>query len=136
MIYLSHNIYPPHTDGDSVANHTTNLAQSADSTDTQMDALFTALANPRRRFLIRTAHNADTAVTLEALIADLVAWETDHADTEQTVDRDEVALSLHHIHIPKLVAADLITHDEAEGTIASTMRTAEGRAHLRPVPNN
>lgn len=56
-------------------------------------------------------------VSLDRLSALVAASETDGREPSDD-ELEEVRITLHHIHLPKLAAADAITYDPGDGAIA------------------
>ena len=83
-----------------------------------VDELLTALAHPRRRFVLYCLLERDSASVTE--LSDAVAgWE--HADvTVPTTDeaRDRVRTLLVHQHLPVLAESGLVAYDAERGTVA------------------
>jgi len=81
--------------------------------------VFSGLAHPRRRYLLY-ALQQDTSWTLEDLIVQIAAWESEAADTQPPDDLVEaVHISLYHTHIPKLVDDDVVEFDETSGRVTT-----------------
>ncbi|QZP39557.1 DUF7344 domain-containing protein [Halobaculum magnesiiphilum] len=90
---------------------------SIDPAILELDHVFSALSNPRRRYVMYAlAENSEWI--LDALATKLAAWEEDV--DEATVDanrRDRVYVSLYHTHVPKLVDEDIVAFDSETETI-------------------
>lgn len=89
---------------------------SDSSTHHRTDALaqrtvFSLLSNDARRRAVAYLAKRDAPVTLNDL-ADVVASpdETER-DSEPAAARERVAVALHHVHLPKLDAADVVDYD-------------------------
>ena len=97
----------------------------------EMEYVFEALAQPRRRYLVYSLLTS-TEWTLQELATKLVAWEQDIAEEAVSdIDRDEMFASLYHAHIPKLVDLDVIKYrDGGEGIIVPTEHTVQVLAAL------
>lgn len=76
-----------------------------DLNDPALDPSLRMLADHRRRIVLQQLRAASGPVEVEALI-DAVLAATDGA-----THRDHVAVSLHHVHLPKLAGEDLVDHD-------------------------
>jgi len=80
------------------------------------DVLFQALATTmRRRMLWYVLANAET--TTDELADVLAGWESTTAGVVGPSEREEIRIELHHVHLPLLVAADLIEYDSEAETI-------------------
>lgn len=111
------------------------MAQSTNSPDDLLvrvpaslcsDDVLAALADPVRRLLLEHLQRLETPERLTA-VTRLLAVETDHSG-EEAVERLHV--HLHHVHVPKLADAELVSHDgqtdmmeltEAGQTVAETL---------------
>lgn len=81
--------------------------------------MYQALGHPRRRYLCYTLLE-DTEWSMTELATKIAAWESDVPDHAVTEDqREEVYVSLYHVHVPKLVDEGVIAFDEATGTITA-----------------
>lgn len=90
----------------------------------ELEYLFEALAHPRRRYLLYSLLSS-TRWTLQELATKLVAWEQDISeDAVADFDRDEMFVSLHHAHVPKLVEHDIIEYQNGEQGIITADRNA------------
>lgn len=82
--------------------------------------IFPLLANDRRRNALHYLSRRVGAVSLGELAEQLAVWEDD-----PTYDHYErILTSLHHDHLPKLVAGDLVTYD-ADGETVSGCDTMD-----------
>ena len=97
------------------------------------DGLFDILGHARRRHMMRVVKEHES-VTL-ADVADEVSIEESHRSIER-IDPEsitEVYLSLYHVHVPKLVAADLIGYDEERDLLSLTDRGRGVSLHVDAV---
>ena len=87
--------------------------------DLSLDQAFSLLASDERRALLTSLLEANRGMFVEELV-DSVATRMDSADEES--DQQALAISLHHVHLPKLAEADVIEwdreHDHVEPTAA------------------
>lgn len=95
-----------------------------------LDAIFTALAEERRRLVVRCLQEHDTLTLAD--LAELVAEKEtgeDIATLSGTVVRD-VYLSLYHHHVPPLEDAEIARYDQEQDVVAKTdeLTTALDRA--------
>lgn len=85
----------------------------------QIEPVYEVLGHSRRRYLCYTLFK-DTEWSLSDLAMKIAAWENnvpEHAVTED--QREEVYVTLYHVHVPKLVDECVITFDEAIETITT-----------------
>jgi hypothetical protein len=80
------------------------------------DAVLEGLADERRRIVLGVLEGRDEPIDRRTLAREV-------ADTESRVDStpdsvDEVVVSLHHLHLPKLDAVGLLEYDADAGTVA------------------
>lgn len=92
------------------------------------DTAFTLLANSRRRYLLYHFLENDWA-TVEALSRRIAAWEADVQVQEiDDDDREWVAVSLVHNHLPRLADHDVLEYDPRNGDVV----TSSGFERIRP----
>ncbi|WP_435348337.1 DUF7344 domain-containing protein [Haloarchaeobius sp. HRN-SO-5] len=81
----------------------------------QLDRLFDALGDPRRRQLCAYMHTADRSVFgVDELVDELLRRVETRADTP---DRTQLEVRLHHAHVPKLTEAGLVEYDSRQGSL-------------------
>lgn len=98
------------TGGEGVSADCGNAA-SDERTGEALDALFEALADERRRYVLAYLDAGEEDV---ATVPDLV----DHVADEASVDdRERVSVALHHAHLPKLADAGLVEFDARDGFV-------------------
>lgn len=88
----------------------------AGMTPAQIDELFAALADERRRIALRCLRRAGGSAPFDDLVDD-VSRET-AAERGGYNRRRDVATSLYHVHLPKLAAADLVAAFDPQGTVS------------------
>lgn len=96
-------------------SETSNTFTDSDSIDT----LYAALANSRRLYVILRLQTTETPLQLDTLAAQLAGWETEEPPesvSETTIT--QIRSSLHHTHIPKLAATELVHYDADTETIS------------------
>lgn len=79
------------------------------------DDVLEILAHPRRRQVLRHLR-ATGSTSVDAVLDHVVTG--DEADS--VARRRRVAIQLHHVHLPKLVDAGLLTHDDGRGVVELT----------------
>ena len=72
---------------------------------------FVALAHPYRRVVLYYLREHEGA-SLDALAACVTGWAASGPGTGQTADAETVRTELHHVHLPTLVDAGLLTYDD------------------------
>lgn len=105
---------------------------------TALDRTFDALAHARRRYLLVTLRGVD-ARPVSAAVDRVRAWEATGrlpalgrcepaappgVAADATPTRDAVAVSVRHVHAPKLDGAGLVAYDPERARIARTDDTA------------
>lgn len=82
------------------------------------DALFEVLSNHRRRILLGLLRRSDVPIALADAVREVVEREHDHR-LEELSDQaiENVHISLHHVHVPKLVTAGLVAYDADRRTL-------------------
>ncbi|WP_435152392.1 DUF7344 domain-containing protein [Haladaptatus sp. DFWS20] len=73
------------------------------------------LENRQRRAICRVLSGGSNITTLDELVDALSERESDAADTE--LDRESIALQLHHIHLPLLEDIGLIEYEHRCETV-------------------
>lgn len=99
----------------------------------ELDHVYEALANPRRRYLCYTLLEEDEW-SLTELATKIAAWEggvPEHAVTEH--QRDRVYVALYHAHVPKLVDEGIIAFDELTETVTPAENAAQVLAALEAI---
>lgn len=89
------------------------------------NAVAAVLADPRRRRVVDALGDLRPPVAIERL-AEAVA-DRDPAEVPDA-SVDDVATTLHHVHLPKLAAAGVVDYDPETTTV-----TAERTARLGPL---
>lgn len=82
--------------------------------DVGLDELFEILADGERRRLLGYLQGADGDV---ATFSELVEHVSDEPDALSDDDPDRVAVNLHHNHLPKLEAANIVEYDPRSETV-------------------
>lgn len=85
------------------------------------DALFRALADPRRRTILASLNHQFQPIQKETLAREVGAREQGLAESDvATATVEGILATLHHSHLPQLSEADLIEYDRDEPTVAYT----------------
>lgn len=101
---------------------TESTSESVGAIDRSVDSLLDALADDRRRYVLTHLRESENAVRPDELADAVVARERERTAETQVPTRENVAISLHHRHLPKLERVGL-TERTADG-IALTERGA------------
>ncbi|WP_266080044.1 DUF7344 domain-containing protein [Haladaptatus caseinilyticus] len=86
-----------------------------------LDAVFDVLANLRRRFALSYLQDRSTPIAIADLIAEVAAHQHETTPNEipdEIVQRERIRF--HHIHLPKLVDANLVAVDTDRNTVVAT----------------
>lgn len=87
-----------------------NTSTSGISTNTA----FQLLSDSKRRTVLRHMAENDETTTIDQLV-DVLSGKAASVDRETT--RDQLAIALHHVHLPMLDEADVVEYDPAEKTV-------------------
>lgn len=88
-----------------------------DSEVDELDEVLSHLANERRRVLLAILRDERAPTSRTALAGELLRRETDEIDPDSELVED-AAVTLHHVHLPKMTTDDLIEYDSETGRIA------------------
>lgn len=80
--------------------------------------LETLLRNPRRRTVLRILADRDPPIALEDLARTVATHGTDREVLPED-DLEHIAVELHHNHLPRLDAADVLEYDERANVVVS-----------------
>ena len=95
-----------------------------------LDVLFQCLAHRRRRAVLSyLVEGSDGTAAVDDLVNVVVAAET-HSPSP---DRDAVALTLVHTHLPKLAEYGLLEYDHDRARVKTTDRTTQVLPYLATV---
>jgi len=93
-------------------------SSSSDALLSRTDTVVAALANHRRRAVLTYLQQAQSGTaTIEELASFVTEHEDEQSSTPPDTDEQNVTVSLHHAHLPKLADADLITYDPDRGRV-------------------
>lgn len=95
-------------------------ADAAMSDSQETKALLDVLSNPRRRHLIHVLSEQPGPVTVETLAEEVYRRE---ADTGETTHPEQIAISLHHLHLPKLDSRDFLDYEPARKEVVPSHKT-------------
>lgn len=84
----------------------------------QVSAIFSALADRRRRYALYALQETEKAISAETLAGEIAAMECDHSVTALPDDiQQEIQIELVHNHLPALSQANLIEYDHRSGDV-------------------
>lgn len=90
-------------------------------TASQRDRTFELLSSERRRLAMRVLCDESMPCDLGTLARKVAACEQGvRSDDVTRAERDTVAASLHHAHLPKLDARDVVTYDAENNEIVAS----------------
>ena len=90
----------------------------------KQDRLFELLSHPYRRFVIRHLHDVDDSQTLGEVATDLGAWQAELPPADRSAAGvAEIETTLHHTHLPKLAAANVVKYDHTRRMVTPTPGT-------------
>ena len=102
---------------------------STPTSELSIGALFDALADERRRYVLFALKEHERPVALADLADEVAVEENDRTITEIPAEEvKRVYMSLWHSHIPKLVDAGLVEYNQDRGTVT----LAEKAEQLEP----
>jgi hypothetical protein len=93
-------------------NDITSRSATETTSELSADGLFDVFANERRRLSLTELAARGSDLHVETLARRVAARESDVApDAVPQAAMEEVHVSLHHVHLPKLDDADLVEYD-------------------------
>lgn len=95
--------------------------------ESAVDEVYDALADERRREVIRVLSHESTPMELETLVREVAKRERENRSVPPEIT-GRIRASLYHVHLPKLDALDLITFDPAEDTVERVTDTIDSIA--------
>jgi len=90
-----------------------SLSASSDTLSSRTDIVVAALANHRRRATLASLWQTQSGT---ATVEELASAIIEHEDEQSSIPRH--TMSLHHVHLPKLADANLITYDPNRGRVS------------------
>lgn len=106
--------------------------QPADSEAISEEAVFDALANRRRRHVLRALAEQEEDLEIGPLAERVAARENDTTVAEVTSgQRKSTYTSLHQLHLPKLEELGFIEYDKRGGTVSATPALMVVMPHLQ-----
>lgn len=102
----------------------------------KVDEVYEALDHPRRRYLCYALFE-EVDWTLTDLAVKIAAWENDCPEhAVETDTREEVYLSLYHVHVPKLVEREVIRLDEPTERVSAGERADQVLAVFEAIADS
>jgi len=90
----------------------------SDDDRTLSEAQLTSVVDPRRRAVLAALQEVESVIDRRELAEEVAAVENDVAPADvQEEAVDDVLLTLHHVHLPKLDDADYLSYDADENEI-------------------
>lgn len=98
-----------------------NRIQISSDTVQSLDTTFAILNDQRRYYLREILSEQDPPIDLSQLAAAVASRETGTDSDESPAETtDEIAIGLHHVHLPKLDDAGVIDYNAETNTVTST----------------
>lgn len=82
------------------------------------DEILASLAHKRRRIILSVLAEYERPLSRVALAREIAAHETENEQSVASATIDNLCLSLHHFHLPKLVDAGLVEYDARSGAVS------------------
>lgn len=94
------------------------------ATDDYLDVLYSTLSHPHRRIVLRYLLRHPNPVPVADLAAEIGVVEADAPGATGSAATDDAAslVGLYHVHLPKLLDAELIELDPATNTVTLSPR--------------
>ena len=100
-----------HASGQSLAGHQLSI-----------DTVCDLLADKQRRLLLQYLHQQTQLCQVEELGDHLLTKYTQEDGSQSNSERQRITIALHHVHLPKLADANLVTWDSHNETVSLTER--------------
>ena len=97
-------------------------SQRSAGNDLDVDGTLAVLSSQRRRIVIEYLLERQDAIPVGELV-DVVTTAESNGHSHSELHRDDVRMSLHHLHLPKLSRTGMIDHDTDRGRVAATEST-------------
>ncbi|WP_162829498.1 DUF7344 domain-containing protein [Halorussus rarus] len=96
------------------------------ATDDYLDVLYSTLSHPHRRIVLRHLLGHPHPVPVTDLAAEIGVVEADSSGATGPPATDDAAslVGLHHVHLPKLLDAELIELDAVTNTVTLSPRAS------------
>jgi len=92
---------------------------SSEASTTRLDAVYSVLADRHRRFVVYYLASQEDPAEVGDLVDELAGLEAVVDGSAVDGDRRrELRTVLHHVHLPKLAAADVVTYEPDEGMVS------------------
>lgn len=96
------------------------MARDSTVTDS-LSTIFSLLCDSRRRYLLYYLFTLDgTVVEFEAAVNAVYKYEAAEREAGDHSSREDVRITLHHDHLPRLANAGVLEYDRRQGTIRFT----------------
>jgi DNA-binding transcriptional ArsR family regulator len=95
----------------------------AETETLSIDELFAMLSHPGRRYVLSYLLQEDDSIPTQELVEHVLSKTNPPSDLTEPQFRGQVAARLHHTHLPRLDAVDLIAYDPDKQVAARTPYT-------------
>lgn len=86
-------------------------------TNPNLDTCLDVLADQRRRRVVRELRQEENAESSVETLVDRLCASEPTSEVDSPSDRDQLAVHLHHIDLPKLADRDVVEYDSSSGTV-------------------
>lgn len=90
--------------------HAMTMSETIPTNGMDVDRVFTVLSDERRRLILEYLLEGPSPATVSELVDHLVTAELNGHEHPDDL-RDRIAVSLHHVHLPKLADSNLVDFD-------------------------
>ncbi|SDR15897.1 DUF7344 domain-containing protein [Natronobacterium texcoconense] len=99
------------------------------------NATFDVLAHHRRRYVLQCLHEFENPIPISELADEVAVREYETSLAEISAERlDRVGISLHHVHVPKLVEEGYVRYDREQSQVTleePAVQLEQLRAYIR-----
>lgn len=120
MQTMSDNLFKTDEGGQSDGTNRTSGTRHSTATE-NLDTVFDLFSNSRRRYLLEYLFTvAGDVVEFEAAVNAVYKYETAGMEAGDHSSRENVGITLHHNHLPRLANEGILDYDRRHGTIRFT----------------
>ena len=95
------------------------MSDDSERSPDETEAVFGALSNDCRRYVLRCLHTRADPLPLPDLADEVAAWKHDASVADVSAEEvKRIYLSLYHKHVPRLADAGLVQYDQTQDAVA------------------